>query len=337
MAMKSMGTRVPTVALLALFVQLACASSDPPTPGLGSAGSTAGSSGAPAAGESSSSGGSGGGSTSAGTGGVTPLGSGGYLLSGGSGGSAAASGGVAGSAGGGGASAGSAGSGCAGEQYKLCDGFEDGQVGSMPTGWAEFKGYEAGSPTDVVLASDEFHRGKMSLKSSSGTRGATRAQKDLTQLGVTAYRHWGRIFYKVDDPAPRPSSGVIHITFVSLDGPGGENRIVDIVENTSGAHQWLFNVPDDSCCGGSDYDWTFDTEWHCAEWYVDTTTRSYQFFQDSEQVQDISFMNRNSAPMSEYEAIVVGETYYQPSNIISSPFTIWFDDLAIDDNRIGCE
>jgi len=41
--------------------------------------------------------------------------------------------------------------------------------------------------------------------------------------------------------------------------------------------------------------------------------------------------------MSNYTAVVVGATWYQQAGTILSPFVIWFDDLAIDDNRIGCQ
>jgi hypothetical protein len=40
---------------------------------------------------------------------------------------------------------------------------------------------------------------------------------------------------------------------------------VDSVESSDGTHQWIYNLPDDSCCTGSAYDWTFDINWHCAE------------------------------------------------------------------------
>jgi hypothetical protein len=217
----------------------------------------------------------------------------------------------------------------------LCEDFEGGSEGALPEGWTPIKGYEALSPKDVALASDQAHGGKSSLKSSSQERGATRAQRSLAGLGETAYHHWGRIFYKVDDPSPKPN-GYFHTTFVALVGSGGENRIVDSVEAPDGKHQWLFNVPSDNCCTSSGYNWKFDANWHCAEWYVDAKAHDYRFFHDQMEV-PIGFMSRGGAPMSEYTTLVVGATYYQGSGIISSPFTVWFDDLALADERVGCD
>jgi len=56
------------------------------------------------------------------------------------------------------------------------------------------------------------------------------------------------------------------------------------VVSTNGSHQWLFNIPDDSCCVGSSYNWTFDDAWHCAEWNIDVATESFRFFSDGKEV-----------------------------------------------------
>ena len=186
----------------------------------------------------------------------------------------------------------------------------------------------------VGLASDDAHSGAMSLKSSSMIPGEQRVQHSLAALGATATKHWGRIFYKVISPSPRPASGnVIHVTMAALQGTT-ENRVVDTVEQSNGTHQWIYNVPDDSCCTGSAYNWSFDGAWHCAEWYVDVSTTSYRFFTDGMEVTSIGFTNKGAAAkMSSYTALGLGAIFYQ---MPPSPFTIWFDDLAIDDNQIGC-
>ena len=207
-------------------------------------------------------------------------------------------------------------------------------MGEYPTGWTVFQGYSTGAASDVGLSTEQFHSGKMALKSSSTDKGQRRVQKALAALGATASKHWGRIFYRAKSPEVKPTSGVLHVTWVGLYGTG-ENRIVDIVENTSGKHQWLYNNPNDQGSLGSSYDWSFDDAWHCAEWYIDVSTKSYRFFSDSTEVTQISFMNKADAQMSDYKNIIVGGTFYQAG--LPGPFTIWFDDLAIDDTRIGCK
>jgi hypothetical protein len=172
------------------------------------------------------------------------------------------------------------------------------------------------------------------LKSNSINPGEQRVQRSLSALGATATKHWGRIFYKVQSPAPKTAgSTYFHTTFAALQGTT-ENRVVDSVQSPNGTHQWIFNIPDDSCCTGSAYSWTFDAAWHCAEWYVDVSTQSYRFFTDSTEVTSIGFTGKAAAKMSSYTSIAVGAIFYQTP---PSAFVIWFDDLAIDDNQIGCQ
>jgi len=227
--------------------------------------------------------------------------------------------------------------GCAGKSYKLCEDFEEpaGTVGAIPTGWTQLKlGYGSGSAKNAVLASDEFHSGARSMKSDSATNDQWRIQKDIASLGATATKHWGRVYYSVQANSPKPASGVIHTTFTALEGPSGENRIVDTVENSGGMHQWIYNLPSDGCSVGSAYDWKFEPEWHCAEWYVDVATFSFQFYTDAVEVPSISFTDKTCDMMSQYTTIALGTTTYQT---LPAPMVVWFDDLAIDDNRIGCK
>jgi len=343
--LETLSTRLALAALLALSG--ACSSSSPSNTGAG---------GSPAA-----TGGTGG--TGAGTGGVATggtsaggsPGTGGVAVStGGTGGSAGApgtggivaTGGRAGAAGGGaagtpgtGGGGGAVASGCAGKTYKLCEDFESSTAGSVPTGWTTFKGYNGKIvATDQAVATDAAHSGSKALKSIAASQGSSRVQKALSALGATANKHWGRIFYKVQSPSAVDSAHVLHTTFLSLMGGSTEDRVVDTVE-TQGAHthQWLFNTPDDTCCTSSSYNWTFDDAWHCAEWYVDLTTKSYRFFSDSTEVTQLAFSNRSNAEVpASYTEVILGATYYQ-TDTLTGPFTMWIDDLAIDDNQIGCQ
>jgi hypothetical protein len=247
--------------------------------------------------------------------------------------------GVGGSAGASGAASGASGSGsqssglgCVGKAYKLCEDFETGTEGSVPTGWTALKSY--GPEGGVGLASDQFHSGKMALKSSAMATGSGRIQKDLAALGATATNHWGRVFYKVQSPAPIGANGAYyHVTFAALEGTT-ENRVVDTVEDPSGKLQYLFNVPDDSCCSGSSYDWKYDEAWHCAEWHVDVSAESYRFFVDGTEVTSLAFTGNAMAKMSSYTSLALGSIFYVTP---TGPFTAWLDDLAIDDQQIGCQ
>lgn len=317
--------------------QLACAGSVttpfPPPDHAGEGGSGTG--GAPGTGGASGTGGApvgtgGTGAGGSGTGGSGAGGAKGGGTGGGTGGAVAVDAGAADSSGGGSTL------GCAGKTYKLCEDFESGTTGGVPTGWTVARGYDTSMPTDAALARDQAHSGSMAVKSTSAVPGQNRIARSLTALGATASKHWGRIFYKVQAPSVKPAgNGVLHTTFVGLIGTS-ENRIVDTVEASNGTHQWLFNNPNDQGSVGSAYSWTFDANWHCAEWFVDVSTFSYRFFHDSQEVTAIGFANKTNSQMTPYTAINVGAQFYQALPTGMS-WVMWFDDLAIDDNRIGCQ
>jgi len=305
------------------------------TGGGGGAGAGGGGSGGADVGGTTGAGGRGGTSGAGGSGGGGTGGAqGGRGGAGGAGGRRGSGGAGVGGTTGTGGSGGSPTSACAGKPYKLCEDFETGTAGAIPTGWTSLNGYGTDSMRGVGLATDQFHSGAMALKSSSMAPGQQRVQRSLSALGATATKHWGRIFYKVISPSPKPANGqVIHVTMTALMGTT-ENRIVDTVEQSNGTHQWLFNIPDDSCCTGSSYNWSFDNAWHCAEWYVDVSAQAYRFFSDGMEVTQIGFTGKSGARMSSYTSLGVGAIFYQNP---PSPFTIWFDDLAIDDSQIGCQ
>lgn len=357
--------------LLSLLALGACSSSSNPGTTGGTGGSTSGTGGSTtgAGGSTNGTGGSttGTGGSTTGTGGTSSGGTtgtggtasggstgggghGGATASGGAGGQVAGTGGTGGAGNSAGApgSGGSAGGSSGGCKYKLCEDFESSTVGAVPTGWTSFKGYNGTiGATDQAVASDAAHSGTKSLKSIAAAQGSARVQLALSSLGATASKHWGRIFYKVQSPSAvdnaNNGTAVLHTTIVSLMGGTIENRIVDTVEKADRTHQWLFNAPDDMCCSSSQYNWKFDDAWHCAEWYVEATAKnqqaqvSYRFFSDSQEVTDIGFSNRSAPELPPtYDTIVLGATYYQ-HDTLTGPFTMWVDDLAIDDTQIGCK
>jgi hypothetical protein len=224
-------------------------------------------------------------------------------------------------------------SGCAGHSYAFCEDFESADDGKLPAGWTPVSGWNQG---EAVVTSSEHHGGQRALASAVAVNGQPRAGHSLTSLGATAGTHWGRIFYKVKTPFPLPNGGVIHNTLVGLRG-SSESRVVDTVVNSNGDHQFLYNLPDDSCCSGSAYDYrSYDGAWHCAEWYIDATTQSFRFFFEGTEVTSIGFDNRpgGAARIEQFSSIAVGWINYQTPD--PPYYEAWFDDLAIDDDRIGC-
>lgn len=241
---------------------------------------------------------------------------------------------------------------CAGSRYKLCEDFEGTAEGAVPAGWARVMPYApnpgAANPREVLVTSDQPHWGSRSLKSTSDSCAQTRIEHPLDTLGATAGRHWGRAFFYVQTPAPMSNrnGGWFHTTMVALrgDNSGGgsarECRVVDMVENAfDQSVGFLYNVPDDSCCDArtvTPYTFRYESVWHCAEWFVDASTNSWRFFLDGTEL--LSFANNAGARLPQCNvSVAVGALCYAPPLNAPQNFTAWIDDVAIDDNRIGCQ
>lgn len=242
---------------------------------------------------------------------------------------------------------------CADHNYKLCEDFENAAADGMPPGWTRVFPYwpdpSSAKPAEVFVSKDQPHWGMASLESTSDVCAQTRAEHDLVALGATANHHWGRAFFAVNTPAPESDpngNGWYHTTMVALrgDNSGGgdtnECRIVDMVESAfDQSVHFLYNVPDDSCCDSMDvnpYEYRYENVWHCAEWYVDVDTNSYRFFLDGTEL--LSFTEDMGARLSSCDrSLSVGALCYAPPRNAPQNLTTWIDDVAIDDNRIGCE
>src|SRR4030095_12088194 len=99
----------------------------------------------------------------------------------------------------------------------------------------------------VGASGDDAHRGAKSLKIAAAASGPRRMRLAGSRIAALGGAHWGRLFYKVQIPAPRPASGVIHSTIVAWEAASpisgtNEVRVVDTVEDSQGHHQYLFNV-----------------------------------------------------------------------------------------------
>lgn len=310
----------------------------------GVAGSTAGVAGKGASGGAGVAGTAGSGGKSGSTGAAGSAGSAtGGGGAGGASGNAGASGAAvdAGSAGEGGDSAGGAGappsnSAACSPDYVLCEDFESTDIGDIPEGWTRHG-------DESAVAVDE-QRGK-ALRLGAIPEWERRIYHDASALGSA---HWGRVYYRVELPVP---DAFVHSTLVALSGDGptrgrSEYRVVDTVKqavdtpDVASRHQFLWNVqPEDSgeFGRGTEYDWFFDGEWHCAEYHIDASTQSYAFYLDGEE--ELAFENGEGnysgtdIPDS-FDTVRIGWINYQAA---PPGFVAWLDDVAFDDERIGCE
>jgi hypothetical protein len=220
---------------------------------------------------------------------------------------------------------------CTPGRYLICENFEATAEGAIPVGWTKHG--------NAAVAADQSARGSRSLKIAAAANGERRIYTDGAKLGSG---HWGRIFYRVEVPVPPV---FVHSTMVALYGMGPVNgneevRVVDTVKDTNQKHQFLYNVqPSGAEFGkGSPYNWTFDGNWHCAEWHIDAPTQSYAFYYDGAEVTSIAINNgpgnyNGSDIPTAFTDVRVGWNNYQ-----SAPpgFVAWIDEVALDTNRIGC-
>lgn len=227
---------------------------------------------------------------------------------------------------------------CAGHDYLLCESFENTENGEIPAGW-ERRG-------DEVFVSDEsVYRGSKALKLDRKVSWERRIARDASVLGAA---HWGRIYYRVELPVP---DAFVHSTMVSATGVGplngaSEYRFVDTVKqavdtrDVGSRHNWLFNVqPEDvgEWARETSYDWEFDGQWHCAEYFVDSVNQGFRFYFDGGEA--LSFedgagnYDRTDLP-STFDELRVGWTNYQDA---PPGFVAYIDDIAFDDERIGCD
>lgn len=226
---------------------------------------------------------------------------------------------------------------CAGHSYLLCESFEDTEPGDIPAGW-ERRG-------DEVYVSDEsVHLGNKALKLDRKISWERRIARNADVLGPT---HWGRIYYRVELPVP---DAFVHSTMVSATGVGplngpSEYRFIDTVKqavdtpDVGSRHNWIYNVqPENVGEWGREtsYDWQFDGEWHCLEYFVDSVNQAFQLFYDGTEALSFSDgpgnYDRTDLP-STFDELRIGWTNYQDA---PPGFVAYIDDIAFDSDRIGC-
>lgn len=236
------------------------------------------------------------------------------------------------------ATGGGNGSKCTNPALTICESFEDAPVDGFPDGFGA-RGDEWGEGVIGVTTSDAM-RGTKSLKVDGGNNGQ-HFMDYKGDLGALATHHYGRVFMKVEVPAPWPSNGVLHADFIEGlgPGPGGSRHNVrwGVVENTQMKFQWIYNVqPSNGAPEFGEgtmyvYDWT--GQWQCIEWFYDQPSQAGTLWLDGVET-PIEPGAGHAAEIPVFDSLGVGLANYQDAN---EGFTVYFDELAYDDERIGCD
>lgn len=227
---------------------------------------------------------------------------------------------------------------CEGSGLAICEGFEDAADGGFPAGWGA-RGDEWGEGV-IGVASDTARLGARALKVDGGDNGQ-HFMDYKGDLGALATHHYGRVFLKVATPAPWPADGVLHADFIEGLGPGPKggthNVRWGVVENTGMAMQWIFNVQpsngDPEFGEGTAYDYAWTGEWQCLEWFYDQPSQQGGLWIDGVQLPIVPGQN-HAAEIPVFSSLGVGLANYQSAG---AGFTVWFDELAYDPERIGCD
>ncbi len=222
----------------------------------------------------------------------------------------------------------------------LMEDFETTEAGQVPKNYTK----QGAVAVDDTVA----HSGKHSLRMDAAVNGPRRITTKSEALAALGGTHWGRLYFKVQLPAPECASGVIHSTIVSAVGKSPlhddeiEFRPLDTILATKGTYSYIYNVQPHTkrpeFAHGSASKWKFSDEWTLAEWYVDYATQTYRLWINNAEVKDVAFMKgpknyEGSEIPAAMESITFGWWNYQQAG--PKGFTAWIDDIALSKERLG--
>lgn len=228
--------------------------------------------------------------------------------------------------------------GCANLDLLVCEDFEGEMLGGYPEGWGK---RETGTwlGNTMGVSSDDAYRGAQSLRIAGGENGAQWLSYN-GGLGGLATEHWGRMFVRVQTPAPVPQGGVLHGDLFEARGPYGEGNTNSVrwgtVENTEGFFQWIYNVQrsSDEFGTGTDYTYQWMDAWFCMEWHHDQVAQEATLWLDGVEITAITQTAATNPEIPVFDDISVGWANYQSA---VPEFVVFIDEVALDDARIGCD
>ena len=241
---------------------------------------------------------------------------------------------------------------CAAAKVQLCEDFE--------TGTLDAATWKTGGTAPVI---DELQhaRGKKALHVTQGQGNSQiRTGKPFPAMNG---RYWGRAFVYLNamphSSADADSLSYSHWTILAATGTmvAGEVRIGGQLQkrfqNPAPLNFWGVGTDNRNEPEGSG-DWTnadndpagavkpvAEKEWSCIEWMGDYMTDETKFFIDGTEHPSLAttpttkHLGNADKPflLPEFNAIWLGWAEYQPT---TQKFELWFDEIAIDHERIGC-
>jgi len=77
-----------------------------------------------------------------------------------------------------------------------------------------------------------------------------------------------------------------------------------------------------------------EKKWLCLEWYLNSRTMEARLWWDGEERPKAHYLADKPTPFPAFDRFYLGWALYQSG--ATGPWEVWFDDLAIDDQRVGC-
>ena len=218
---------------------------------------------------------------------------------------------------------------CCHTAAKLCEDFESGTVGASPnsTLWTVGK---ANADT-VQISTTQAARGSKSLHIHAANSGSQRAMiVNTSAFPFPNNTFWGRAFVYFNSPYPSN-----HTTYMAA-GP-----------NPNPNYQWLrYSSFGNGHLGGNDSDpdnsassntaLTHDA-WTCIEWQYSPPTHRAYYYVNGQLVTTLTIdaKHDNTTDLN-FKQMEIGWELYNQDNAGGSAWDMYFDEIALNDQRIGC-
>jgi hypothetical protein len=227
----------------------------------------------------------------------------------------------------------------AGCRFEFCEDFEGVAIGAPPDPkvWTR-----AGN----IVVEAPPGRGGKAMHVRAGMAPTETYISQATTLPAMGGAFYGRVFMYI---AARPTE-FFHWSFTEVRGADARGAAVRYGGISTGdcgpgatfcRNSFLFQIKplvygaDEGATADDDFPNPVIAEksWHCVEWYMSSTDRETRLWWNGQERPKMHYQNGKPIPFPTFTRLYLGWALYQTG---SSGWEVWFDDLAVSDQRIGC-
>jgi hypothetical protein len=188
----------------------------------------------------------------------------------------------------------------------------------------------------MAVSTMDKARGNQSLQIMVGTMNNQRGflHKTAAQLGALATKHYGRIFFKFENPPTK----FVHWDFFHGGGPyGGGTNDVRWGFTGTGTFTYLFNVQTSAGpeFGNNAPDKLVVDTWICGEWLLDSTVAGggeADYWLNGTEVPSL----HRTGTMAEIPVFTEFGIGWELYNSTDTASIVYIDEVVFDSARIGC-